>query len=52
MATALANPQMTDAEWAARQELAACYRMFDMLGWSEMIYNHITVKLDDEPARS
>ena len=27
------------------QQLAACYRVFDMLGWSEMIYNHITVKL-------
>ncbi len=49
MATALKNSQMTDHEWAARQELAACYRIFDMLGWSEMIYNHITVKLDDEP---
>lgn len=49
MATALKNSQMSDSEWAARQELAACYRVFDMLGWSEMIYNHITVKLDDEP---
>ena len=49
MATALKNSQMSDHEWAARQELAACYRVFDMLGWSEMIYNHITVKLDDEP---
>ncbi len=32
-------------EWAARQELAACYRIFDMLGWTEMIYNHITLRL-------
>ena len=53
MATALKNSTpsatMSDHEWAARQELAACYRIFDMLGWSEMIYNHITVKLDDQP---
>lgn len=32
-------------EWQARVELAACYRIFDMLGWPEMIYNHITVRL-------
>ena len=36
------------AEWEARQQLAACYRVFDMLGWSEMIYNHITLKVPDE----
>ncbi len=32
-------------EWKARLELAACYRAFAMLGWTEMIYNHITVRL-------
>jgi ribulose-5-phosphate 4-epimerase/fuculose-1-phosphate aldolase len=32
-------------EWKARLELAACYRVFDLLGWTEMIYNHITVRL-------
>lgn len=34
-------------EAAARRELAACYRIFAMLGWDEMIYNHITVRLPD-----
>jgi ribulose-5-phosphate 4-epimerase/fuculose-1-phosphate aldolase len=34
-------------EWAARLQLAACYRVFAMLGWVEMIYNHITVRLPD-----
>ena len=34
-------------EWAARVRLAACYRIFAMLGWTEMIYNHITVRLPD-----
>jgi len=33
------------AEWKARVELAACYRIFAMLGWTELIYNHITVRL-------
>ena len=34
-------------EWQARLELAACYRVFAMLGWTEMIYNHITLRLPD-----
>jgi ribulose-5-phosphate 4-epimerase/fuculose-1-phosphate aldolase len=34
-------------EWQARLELAACYRVFALLGWTEMIYNHITVRLPD-----
>ncbi|WP_048438033.1 class II aldolase/adducin family protein [Caenimonas sp. SL110] len=34
-------------EWQARVQLAACYRIFDMLGWTEMIYNHITIRLPD-----
>jgi ribulose-5-phosphate 4-epimerase/fuculose-1-phosphate aldolase len=36
---------MTDAERKARIELAACYRIFDMLGWTEMIFNHITLRV-------
>ncbi len=32
-------------EWATRLQLAACYRIFAMLGWTEMIYNHITIRL-------
>ncbi|MBN9426000.1 MAG: class II aldolase/adducin family protein [Burkholderiales bacterium] len=32
-------------EWALRVELAACYRIFAMLGWTELIYNHITVRI-------
>jgi ribulose-5-phosphate 4-epimerase/fuculose-1-phosphate aldolase len=34
-------------EIAAREQLAACYRIFAMLGWTELIYNHITVRLPD-----
>ena len=33
------------AEWAARLELAAAYRVFAHLGWTELIYNHITLRL-------
>ncbi|WP_341917331.1 class II aldolase/adducin family protein [Polaromonas sp. YR568] len=40
-------PGMHPDEWQARLQLAACYRVFAMLGWTEMIYNHITVRLPD-----
>jgi ribulose-5-phosphate 4-epimerase/fuculose-1-phosphate aldolase len=36
---------MTEAERKARVELAAAYRIFAMLGWVEMIFNHITVRV-------
>jgi ribulose-5-phosphate 4-epimerase/fuculose-1-phosphate aldolase len=49
MATAISTREnYSEAEWAARQELAACYRIFAMLGWDEMIFNHITVKLEGD----
>jgi len=34
-------------EREARNDLSACYRVFALLGWTEMIYNHITVRLPD-----
>jgi len=36
---------MADTEQTLREDLAALYRIFDHLGWAELIYNHITVKL-------
>jgi ribulose-5-phosphate 4-epimerase/fuculose-1-phosphate aldolase len=30
---------------SARRELAACYRLFDHLGWTEAIFNHITLRV-------
>ncbi len=43
----LTHPALHPDEHAARLQLAACYRIFAMLGWAEMIYNHITVRLPD-----
>ncbi len=37
------------AEWDARVQLAAAYRIFDHLGWTELIYNHISLRVPDEP---
>ena len=32
-------------EWQVRCELAAAYRLFAQLGWHELIYNHLTVRV-------
>ena len=42
------NLDCTEQEWQVRLQLAACYRIFDHLGWSESIYNHISVKVPGE----
>jgi ribulose-5-phosphate 4-epimerase/fuculose-1-phosphate aldolase len=39
---------MSGGEWQARLELAACYRVFDHLGWAEMIFNHISLRVPGE----
>jgi ribulose-5-phosphate 4-epimerase/fuculose-1-phosphate aldolase len=33
------------SEQQDRRDLAACYRLFDWLGWTELIFNHITLRL-------
>jgi len=48
MATALKKSPMTDAEWEARQQLAACYRIFAYYGWDELIYTHISLRVPGE----
>ena len=35
-------------EWDARVKLAAAYRIFDHLGWSELIYNHLSLRVPGE----
>jgi ribulose-5-phosphate 4-epimerase/fuculose-1-phosphate aldolase len=36
-------------EWDARVQLAAAYRIVDLLGWTELIYNHISLRVPGEP---
>ena len=36
---------VAQAEREARVQLAACYRVFNHLGWTEMIFNHITLRV-------
>ena len=47
MSTATFTP--TDSE--LRTDLAACYRLFDWLGWTELIFNHITVRVPSTDER-
>ena len=36
---------VSKTEREARVQLAACYRIFNHLGWTEMIFNHITLRV-------
>ena len=45
------QPPAWRKEREARMELAACYRIFDLLGWTKMIFNHITLRVQHRQAR-
>ena len=40
----LVSPQ----EWQLRVDLAACYRLVALYGWSDLIFTHISAKLPDD----
>lgn len=37
--------KVSAAEWESRVDLAACYRLIDRFGMTDMIYNHITARI-------
>jgi ribulose-5-phosphate 4-epimerase/fuculose-1-phosphate aldolase len=37
--------QVSPEEWQARLDLAACYRLVDAYGMTDLIYNHITARI-------
>ena len=39
------NARYSEIEWRRRVDLAACYRLADMFGFSDVIWNHITAKV-------
>ncbi len=43
--------QVSEAEWQARTDLAACYRLMDRFGMTDLIYNHITAAIPGRPGR-
>ncbi|WP_113698773.1 class II aldolase/adducin family protein [Nonomuraea lactucae] len=40
----------SEDEWALRRELAAAYRILHLLGWGEMIFNHLSLRVPGEQA--
>lgn len=40
---------MSDAEWEARVDLAAVYRLIAHYGWDDVIYNHSSMRVPSEP---
>jgi ribulose-5-phosphate 4-epimerase/fuculose-1-phosphate aldolase len=43
------QPHCTPQEWQARVDLAACYRLVDLYGLSDMMANHISSHVPGEP---
>ena len=37
--------QVSAQEWQTRTELAACYRLVDYYGMTDLIYKHITARI-------
>jgi ribulose-5-phosphate 4-epimerase/fuculose-1-phosphate aldolase len=40
-------PDITDAEWRTRVDLAACYRLIAKNGWDDLIYTHVSAHVPD-----
>src|SRR5512146_187921 len=40
---------MSEAEWQARCDLAALYRITELFGWTDTIDTHMSVRIPGEP---
>lgn len=45
----LARPDMSDAEWQTRCDLAALYHVVNHLGWTDTINTHMSARIPGEP---
>jgi ribulose-5-phosphate 4-epimerase/fuculose-1-phosphate aldolase len=41
--------EVSAQEWQARLDLAACYRLVDKYGMTDLIYNHLTARIPGSP---
>ena len=41
--------EVSAAEWQARVDLAACYRVVEHFGMDDLVYTHITLRVPDAP---
>jgi ribulose-5-phosphate 4-epimerase/fuculose-1-phosphate aldolase len=49
LAMATSQGTVSDAEWDARVDLAAVYRLIAHYGWDDVIYNHSSMRVPGEP---
>ena len=42
---AMPSKRISEAEWQTRVDLAACYRLVDLFGWSDLINTRITARV-------
>ncbi len=45
------DTQISDAEWQARVDLAASFRLVDLYGWSDLFGTHLSARVPDAPDR-
>ena len=43
------RPNMSEAEWQTRCELAALYRVCEHMGWTDLINTHLSARVPGEP---
>ena len=43
--TAIPARRMNEVEWQTRVHLAACYRLVDLFGWSDLVNTRITARV-------
>ena len=46
------HPDISDAEWQTRCDLAALYHVVHHLGWTDLINTHMTARVPGEPNTS
>lgn len=51
LAPATSQKQSSPAEWSVRVDLAACYRLIELFGLSDLVFNHVTAKVPGEEHR-
>jgi ribulose-5-phosphate 4-epimerase/fuculose-1-phosphate aldolase len=51
LAPVTSQKHSSSAEWNVRVDLAACYRLVELFGLSDLVFNHITAKVPGEDHR-
>ncbi len=47
----LQRPHISEEQWRVRIDLAACHRLTDLYGYSDIVWNHISARVPEEPDR-